>query len=309
MSFDPSPLFYFLNERQRIRDKRYSGEPFPWTEDPILRTYSFCEVFRQDDRVSRWIIDNWLKPYDGHPNMWLACCIARQINWPDTLEAIGFPEDEDYPRYAARSVEIMNGIAGKGDKVYTGAYVIYGGPGKAGGYPTKPNWTMNGVILPAWEQRRKIQKYFDETPTWERSIEYVVKWLELFPGFSGFMGYEAACDMSYTSLLKDAQDIFTWANPGPGAMRGLNRLHGRKLDWKIPEQQAVGEMKDLLAIANSPDSPLGEHVFNRAQHHTGSSWLVLRDIESGLCETDKYLRVKNGEGKPRSKFVQPEKRK
>ena len=109
MSFDPSPLFYFLNERQRIRDKRYSGEPFPWTEDPILRTYSFCEVFRQDDRVSQWIYNNWLKPYDGHPNVWLACCIARQINWPDTLEAIGFPEDEDYHRYARNAILKMDG--------------------------------------------------------------------------------------------------------------------------------------------------------------------------------------------------------
>jgi hypothetical protein len=29
----------------------------------------------------------------------------------------------------------------------------------------------------------------------------------------------------------------------------------------------------------------------------------MRDIEHSLCETDKYLRVKNGEGRPRAKYV------
>jgi hypothetical protein len=30
--------------------------------------------------------------------------------------------------------------------------------------------------------------------------------------------------------------------------------------------------------------------------------LELREIEHSLCETDKYLRVANGEGRPRAKY-------
>jgi hypothetical protein len=34
--------------------------------------------------------------------------------------------------------------------------------------------------------------------------------------------------------------------------------------------------------------------------------LEMRDCEHSLCEFDKYMRVKLGEGRPRQKFVQPQ---
>ena len=52
---DYIPLFYWVAERERIRVRKESGQPFPWTDDPILATYRFCNVRREDDRVTIWV--------------------------------------------------------------------------------------------------------------------------------------------------------------------------------------------------------------------------------------------------------------
>jgi hypothetical protein len=36
--------------------RRVAGEAGPWTEDPILREFKFCNVFRAADRVSQYMI-------------------------------------------------------------------------------------------------------------------------------------------------------------------------------------------------------------------------------------------------------------
>jgi hypothetical protein len=48
--------WYFAAERQQAFRRRVAGEPGPWTADPILREYKFCNVFRAADRVSQYMI-------------------------------------------------------------------------------------------------------------------------------------------------------------------------------------------------------------------------------------------------------------
>ena len=78
--------FNFINERHAIYINKVSGADFPWTEDKILQDYSFCNVFRELDKVTIWIRENWREPFADHPNLPFAMAMARQINWPDTLE-------------------------------------------------------------------------------------------------------------------------------------------------------------------------------------------------------------------------------
>ena len=47
--------FYWLHERETIRiRKEERGDPPPWTDDPILQEFKFCQVFREHDRTTRW---------------------------------------------------------------------------------------------------------------------------------------------------------------------------------------------------------------------------------------------------------------
>ena len=83
----------FMVERHNIFIKKeINNEPYPWSTDPILTEYSFCNVYRELDKVTIWIRENWREPYADHRNLPFAMAVARQINWPDTLEEIGFPD-------------------------------------------------------------------------------------------------------------------------------------------------------------------------------------------------------------------------
>jgi hypothetical protein len=43
-------FFAYARERYWIKLRRDQGLPAPWTTDPILQQYRFCNVFRADDR-------------------------------------------------------------------------------------------------------------------------------------------------------------------------------------------------------------------------------------------------------------------
>lgn len=46
----------FAARRQEIFERRVAGRPAPWTDDPILRQFKFCNVYRAADRVSQHLI-------------------------------------------------------------------------------------------------------------------------------------------------------------------------------------------------------------------------------------------------------------
>jgi 5-hmdU DNA kinase, helical domain len=114
------------------------------------------------------------------------------------------------------------------------------------------------------------------------------------PGFgaTGFMAYEVISDLRW-ACLRDAPDVMTWANAGPGAVRGLHRVFGRPADQPLSQDQALVEMCGLLD--KSPDH-LGEHV----------PPLEMRDVEHSLCEFDRYQRAKQGRVKGLERYRPPE---
>ena len=264
-------FFYYINERHKIFIKRQLEDPFPWTDDEILQTYSFCNVYRELDKVTVWIRENWKEPYADHPNLPFAMAVARQINWPDTLQEIGFPEHWNPERVKA----IMQGRMDRKEKVYTGAYML---TGTLGG--TKVEQTIDKILTPLFNNPPKLYEDSLEK-TWKEYLPYA--------GFSGFMAYEVVTDLRFTKYLENAKDIMTWANAGPGAKRGLNRIHNRKLEQNIKKDQLTAEMKELLDVSNDYIDP-------------SLPALEMREIEHCLCEFDKYERTRLVEGRPRAKY-------
>jgi len=91
-------------------------------------------------------------------------------------------------------------------------------------------------------------------------------------------------------FLDKALDILRWANAGPGAMRGLNRIHGRDLHYKSKKHDWNADMVELFSVRK------------RYLPFYISHKLEMREIEHSLCEFDKYERVRNGQGKPRGLY-------
>jgi hypothetical protein len=277
---DYSPAVYWAKEREAIRIRKEDPDlPFwePLTRDPILAKYRFCNVRREDDRVTRWIKENIRDRFNDGPYLWTMLCIARMINWPPTLQELidetCWPSNKLFNRDSFR--EFLQARQNRGEKVFTGAYIIPPGPSGRG---NKVDY-ISHVIGSIWEDRNELRSKSTMRETHTDLLGY--------PGWGPFLAYQAVVDMRFTPLLQDARDVHTWAAAGPGTIRGLNRLYGREVTAALSQEQALQEMLEMYAVFE----PM-----------TGIP-VDLSDIPNVLCETDKYLRVKNGEGAPRALYV------
>jgi len=282
---DPYQTFvFYLNERERIRQKRELGEPGPWTEDPILNKYKFTNIMRFQDRTTRWLVKNWYQPHRDAPKdiQALNCAIARYFGHEGFLGAIGYQMTWD-PDFI---LDTANNMLRHGKKVFTGAYIIT----NAGSTDPKQNVVVTQFLTPYRHNLDKIVRLCDQG-----SWKLVCEFLQTLPGIGPFMSKEIALDMMLCPLLENATDKLTWTPAGPGAIRGLNRLAGRPVQTGMTQNAALHEMKVLMGKLST------EHVFESHMPTIGVNFGVT-DIQFSLCELDKYLRVQNGEGRPRSGY-------
>lgn len=290
-------FFALLRKRYQVFINKEAKLPKPWTDDPILLDYRFCNVFREDDTVTIWIRENWREPYFDHPKLWFAMCVARQINHPETLAELTdlvFSDKDWWDDGLWRiATDRMEARMARGEKVYTGAYMIRGPVFESDRVKSKAEHTCKNVLAPVWIAGRSD----GESEFGPTTIQGCTNWLSQFHGWGGFMSYEVATDLRHTRYLQNAADITLYANPGPGAARGLSRIYERDLDQAVPKQQQIDEMWELMMLSiHGWTKPMGDQVPVHKKH------LEMRDIEHGLCEFDKYERVRLGQGRPRSRY-------
>ena len=273
----PETLFwYWVNERHRIFVARAAGRPRPWTEDPILQTYKFTNVFRQLDRGTVWLTERFVQPHWDGDQALLVFNVAwyRMFNWTGTGELLGWRRSW---RSGAIS-RLLHSAQDAGGQIFTGAHIVW----SEGGQPK-----IDGVLSSCaalWKARRHLVAIAH----FSRSLEAVFNELLKVRGVGPFIAYEIVTDLRHTPVLNCAHDINWWANVGPGALRGL-----RRLDPAMRPSDALGKMRALLMRSRDErDGVLGGHV----------PPLELRDIEHSLCEWDKYCRVRFSEGRPRATY-------
>ena len=280
-------FLHWVSERESIRQKRLLGEKAPWTRDPILRTYRFCNVRRRDDRVSQWIINHIITPYAGHPNLWIMLGLARYLNWPPTITALiemrlwPLKKNPDWEAIGAfLDLRVKEGV-----QVYTGAYMIRAESNHDAEWYSwgKGRYVAEVVVGGLWADRAAV------TPGLGRSVEAAWAAVKGHYGWGSFMAGQLVADLTYTPLLDNAPDLYTWAPLGPGSRRGLNRMHRQELTKVWSQDAAVEVMRHLRELILS---------------ELGLSFreMTLHDVQNCLCEVDKYLRVKSGEGRPRSLY-------
>jgi hypothetical protein len=276
---------YWQTERESIRIKKESAvlSP-PWTDDPILQEFKFCQVLREDDRTTRWFRTHIREPMRNEEDVLMATIIFRWFNLIETGRTL---IDHDLLRKWNRKKAIYE--ITKQPKWITGAYII-----------KTPNGMdkVTGVaecVSHIWKARESIlSRLHENLAKGESSLEATWLILRDYPYMGPFMAYEVVTDLRHTYLLENANDIMTWANAGPGAMRGLNRLTGRPLDYSRKSHPWCKEMQDLFKEVKKVLAP--SIIFRNGTNYE------MREIEGGLCEFDKYSRIYKGEGRTRSVY-------
>ena len=272
-------LLHWIEERESIRIRKEGGASPPWTDDPILRDGSFCNVRREDDKATRWITKHWRGPHADDADLWFAMCVARFVNLPDTLAEIGYP----VPWHPEHFLAVMAERKRRGKTVYGPAYTIFAGKG----YADKPTFQAERLFGPLWEARTYLR------PKPEDTLARYFARLSDYPGMGGgFMPAQIIADLKYVEPLRSAPDWMTFAVSGPGSKRGLNRVLGRPADtaWAETEWRAEFDRLWAAVAADLQRMGLGD--------------LHAQDRQNCLCETDKYLRVQSGEGRMKRHYKQ-----
>jgi hypothetical protein len=285
-----SPLdrfIWWITERYSIYLKKERGDPKPWSENEILQKFFFTNAYRELDKTTVWYRDNIreVKPFKNNMKLIFATMAFRRFSFIDTGEILlraGLFENWDSAK--ARKLLINQ------KKIATGGFIVSGGTGK-----TK----LDGIcdqIHEVWDQREEIIKNVMR-PDRRKSIQAMCHYLTGKPGIGKFMAYEIACDFRWTFILKDAVDLNTWCNPGPGCIRGFMRVWGRNFEkpknvkddrTKAPPD-FYPKMRELLEIC-----------WDRLPKHMPK--FELREIEHSLCEVDKYDRISLKQGKARRNY-------
>jgi hypothetical protein len=291
----------FWLERHKIYLKRYHLQKAkPWTFDPVLRNYRFCNIYRELDTVSKWIIDKIIVPYQNHPDLWFMLALARIVNWPDTLQRMmdegSFPVDG---WNADKAYDTFNAIKGEKKKLITGAYIVNSVFPKGANPPdnSKAYYIPYFGLNPLWKERKTLR------PQFKTSQEEAVAALRGFGGWGPFMAYQVIVDLTYSKKwLADADDINTFTSPGPGTTRGMNRIlsGGRKggVVGDALNQPMIELRREMNRMAKSMVRP----NWWTDSFETGFVPLSAANVSNCLCEYDKYCRVISGEGEPRSGY-------
>jgi hypothetical protein len=265
-------FFSFIRERHSIYAARQLGKPFPWTKDPVLQKYKFCNVYRELDRTTRWIAANWRSKYEENKYLWFALCVARRINFIDTLDDLGYPVQWN----ATRFISVLKKRKAAGLQMFGGAYMITTG----GSTKDWATWQAEDVLTPLWKDRDEISKACKPKDGLQKLFDTLAE----YHGFGGgFIAAQVIADLKYSIPWLCAPDWETFAAPGPGSKRGLNRVWGRPPDTPWGKEWKT-KLLELKAISDSHPTL------------TGLMPLHAQDLQNCLCEFDKYERAQAGEG-------------
>lgn len=283
----------FIRERELLRFRK-ENDLEPWTTDPILSKYRFCNVHREDDKVTRWISENWRTPGRHLKHLWFFMVLARLINNIESLEELPLPSDKwDVNTFLKK----MKAREQKGLRVFNPAYIV----STCGKTMNKIDYVAQYILIPAWKGRNEVYPFLGQTLE-----EYASILQEKVYGVSTFMAGQIIADLKYENPLVAARDWETFAVSGPGSRRGLNRICDRPVDapWKEKDWHKTltilrAEIVDkaLPAVQLAAKMPKGAWIHD----------LHAQDLQNCLCEFDKYCRVLNNEGKAPKQLYRREK--
>lgn len=284
--------WHFAAERHSIFEKRVKGYPPPWTSDPILSEFKFCNVFRASDRVSQYLIREVAysaeasEPEDRLFQLVAFRTFSRIETWESVCRFLGrAPTRRNL--LDGSFLEALDHAQAENGGLYTGAFILCAT--RAYGFDAKHR---NHVEL---FRRMFVEGRLGEAILGASSLREVFELLRSYPLMGDFMSYQIAIDLNYSELLPYSENDFT--QPGPGAIRGLKKAF-----------ESLGDYSPSDAIRWMVDNQEAE--IKRLGLTFGGLWgrpLHAIDCQGLFCELDKYCReavpsLKSARSRIKSRF-------
>lgn len=281
-------FYSFIYDRQKIwHDRFVLGKNAPWTEDPILNKYKFCNAYRELDSATLYLLRKVINTNAIDEDKIFNIIYFRFFNW------VGF-FDVFIPRHgnmfrAKDELYSFNKFIEGGGKLFNEAYITTGRymPGKR----------KHEQILCLMEEIGKSIKPFTRALKMSRNLKEAHDYLDALPMVGPFLAYQLLQDIQYMGFWK--HDINSFVQVGPGSRPALDLLFPDK-------EESYEDRCALLYIWQ-------EAYFNRLRLKTGKDWmqiyykdafykspyLSIGNTQAALCEYRKFYFLSMGKGRRR----------
>lgn len=263
----------FTKDRHEIYVKRSQGQPAPWTTDPVLQQYKFCNIYRELDKGTKYYLRECELGGEDDASPLVKSIIYRLINNIKVFEHMGgIPElSHDF----GRVIDHCKAYAATGKTFVSDAYMAFAcsrkGDTKIDSFRRVLDWL--GENFGDWNAN-----VFEKATTLQEAHAALCT----IPYVGPFIAYEILCDLFLVNYLPQFS-INDWTNIGPGAKPSIAILFPCSL---AAEMEKIKEVQRLHNVSDWPYEPLN-----------------LRNIEHSLCEWRKYCNLQSGKGKKR-KYIQ-----
>lgn len=268
---DPEQRFWsFVRERQSIWHRRFvEGRRMPWTDDPYLRAYKFCNVIRDLDVGTQVVKQNVI----DNPNLTTAqrvhsVIFYRMINNRYTWSSItGNPTNNDEMRAALAMLD------GK-KKVWSSAWI------------STPMVKAAPFIVAA-DYTNLVKVVESGAPT-----SAVHREIKRYRGLSGLVGFQICLDLTTISPRRSADAVYSHRshyNQARGDNASGSWVGASIIDPTRDPEQVIQHLHRRSVLELMDDTTMWEMITP-----DGYRDLHLHDVEHALCEWTKYERIRNG---------------
>lgn len=259
-----------------------------------FKRYKFCNMRREHDRCSKWLIDNISnnKNLSFKHKIYKSICF-RIYNNVHTAELIGLADAPitssaiTFIKYEEKVEKLTPPIGNSYYKYFTDAYGTAGM--KAGIKHTFPHRQLS--VCPVLLARKLYSENFAEKLIKAESQKDVFDLLMSINGVSTFLAYQLFVDLTYIEEFQFSENEFVVA--GPGCSFGIELLFGKENRKNIPfkDEEILFWLRDhLLYKFEEAGCPIDlDNLFIDVPEY--DRCLNVMMLENCLCEFQKFYRI------------------
>ncbi len=259
------------NERMSIYEKKSRGDLAPYTSDPILNTYRFCNIYRELDRQTI-AFHTLLLPMRNDFELWLLNMLyCRLIANTDTIARTGLLSFD--PQHNKAVSEKLRELP---SPKYGTAYIFPISVIQKSAYPAREQFFclyLPTVIHAVAQEIKTLKK--------ESVVAALKRIIPLFGFNLWFHWTEVLIDVAYQ--YPEYIDLFKEFPIGPGSQPTMKNLNKKETPEKVCLALTATQLKDFSFLTYN-----GKPIYLSTENWEGVG-----------CEFRKYTNLKNGNGRRR----------
>lgn len=269
-------FFYFIQERMNIFWRKINNAD-QLTDDPILQSYKFTNVYRACDRVSQYLIRNViyndLERYTPE-DILLRILVFKVFNKIETWEYLNRDGEITTNTFNVQKLAESLTIRQRTSPIFSNAYMMAGCHADYIGIPNKHQVWLQ-MIKDRFIKGHGLRKALSS-----KSMADIYNQLRDYPLIGDFLAYQYTVDFNYSPYFNFDEDSFVKA--GIGAVRGIKKCF----------ISFGNTYEDAIRYTHDHFSELQERYGFTLFRSLPGREPKLIDLQNCFCETDKYLRAK-----------------